>query len=106
MATLLTYRYVLMEISSMKTVSYFEPGTVNFFVVGGQLFGFDHQYKDIRPLDELSQFQHAGKRSLIAAANNDLTGRSDGWWVFSPSTLAWRRQDIPADLMLLISAHA
>lgn len=90
----------------MKTVSHFEPGSVTFFVVRGQLYAFDHKYKDIRPLKRCSQYHHPKKRRIMKAAINDLTGRSDGWWVFSPSTLAWRRQAIPEDLMVLISAHA
>lgn len=90
----------------MKTVSHFEPGSVNFFVVGGQLYAFDHKYKDIRPLKRCSQYQLPKKRRIMDAANNDLTGRPDGWWVFSPSTLAWRRQAIPEDLMVLISTYA
>ena len=69
------------------------------------MYGFDHEHKDIRPLDELSQFQYAGKRRIMNAARADLTGRPDGWWVFSPSTLVWLRQDIPEVLMLLISAY-
>ena len=89
----------------MPTVSHFEPGTVIFFVVGGQLYAFDHKYKDIRPLKRCSQYQLPKKRRIMKAAIADLAGRSDGWWVFSPSSLQWRRQDIPADLMVLISAY-
>ena len=63
----------------MKTVSHFEPGSVNFFVVGGQLYAFDHKYKDIRPLKRCSQYQLPKKRRIMKAAINDLTGRSDGY---------------------------